>query len=201
MVKKRMTLSLIALVSSVLLFIIATFAWLTVSNIVHVGDQTIILGSLRYTLVEDPFIAPSTIILPGDGADYGTELLATDITITNTSTTPSQVRFLVEYTKWSGATETTEVYLGGTEEPFKAVFAAGFTCVGNYWHLYDGETEAILAANSGLLTAITSMYYDGEYAGIDYSTHNVTITVSVEAKQSTDATWSTVTIYVFTTMH
>jgi hypothetical protein len=200
MVKKRMTMSLVALVSSVLLFIIATFAWLTVSNIVHVGDQTIILGSLRYTLVEDPFIAPTTIILPGDGADYGTELLATDITITNTSTTTSQVRFLVEYTKWAGTTETTEVYQGGTTEPFKAVFATGFVCVDDFWYLYDEGSEEIFDANSGMLTAITSMYYDGEYAGIDYSTNNVTVTVSVEAKQSTDATWSLVTIYVFTTM-
>lgn len=192
-------MSLVALISSVLLFVVATFAWLTVSNIVNVGDQTYVLGSLRYTLVEDPFISPSTIILPGDGTNYGTELLDTTISVTNNSTGPSQLRILVEYSKWSGITHTTEVYKGGSDEPFKAVFTTGFTCVGDHWYLYDGETPVTLNANSGLLNIITSMYYDGEYAGIDYSNNPITITITIEVKNASDTDWSQATLYSFKT--
>lgn len=193
-------MSLVALVSSVLLFVVATFAWLTVSNIISVGDQNYVLGNLRYTLVEDPFISPSTIILPGDGTNYGTELLDTTISVTNNSTAPSQLRILVEYSEWTGTTHNTEVYRGGADEPFKAVFTTGFTCVGDYWYLYDGGNPVILDVNSGLLNIITSMYYDGEYAGIDYSNNSITVSITIEVKNASDTDWSQATLYTFKTI-
>ncbi len=41
MIKKRLSLSLVALIGSVFLFVIASFAWFAVSNIVNIGETII----------------------------------------------------------------------------------------------------------------------------------------------------------------
>lgn len=49
MLKKRLTLSLIALISSLLLFVMASFAWFTLSEIVNIGGPDIDLINIDAT--------------------------------------------------------------------------------------------------------------------------------------------------------
>lgn len=46
MTSKRMTLSLIAMISSVFLFVFASFAWLTLSKIVDIGGPSLIVDNI-----------------------------------------------------------------------------------------------------------------------------------------------------------
>jgi|GEM_PF-866274 len=79
MVKKRMTLSLIALISSVFLFVLASFAWLAVSEIVNIGGNTVDVVDLNVEAVLE---------VSDDGETY---VPATNIEFTNA--TPGTIKY------------------------------------------------------------------------------------------------------------
>jgi hypothetical protein len=64
MIKNKMTLALVALIGSTLLFIVATFAWLTVSNIVNIGDTEIELEDIEATVTLNVSTDGGTIYNP-----------------------------------------------------------------------------------------------------------------------------------------
>lgn len=76
MIKKRMTLSLVALVGSVFLFVIASFAWFTISDIVNLQNnifktEDIDVSALLYVSADDITYIEATSIdfqnkVPGD---------------------------------------------------------------------------------------------------------------------------------------
>ena len=71
MSKKRMTLSLIVLISSVFLFVFTSFAWFAISDIISIGGQTIKLADIEAT---------ATLYVSTDDITY---YEATEISITN----------------------------------------------------------------------------------------------------------------------
>jgi len=59
--KKRMTLSLVALISSVFLFVLASFAWLAVSDIINIGSNPLSVVDLD---------VEATLEVSDNGSDY-----------------------------------------------------------------------------------------------------------------------------------
>ena len=79
MSKKRMTLSLIVLISSVFLFVFTSFAWLTISKIVDMGGSRLSLVNIE---------ASATLYVSTDGINY---VEATEISIS--SSIPGSVTY------------------------------------------------------------------------------------------------------------
>ncbi len=188
----------VLLISSVSLIIVViglvvsiTFGWLSIFNSNTGG--TVSVGSLTYEKAGD-FITDSQVIYPG------MELLDTDFTLTNNSTITSQLRIRIDYTKVTnpGTIQVDTVsYTDAVDEHLAVVFGTSFTYDNNYWY-YDG-LSGVVPAESGLMSLITSISYNGTYAGLDYSGQTVDISVTIEVKQSDNVTWSELTAYDFQT--
>lgn len=71
MSKKRMTLSIIVLISSVFLFVLTSFAWFAISDFINIGNPTIDLINIEATV---------TLYVSTDDVIYNE---ATEITISN----------------------------------------------------------------------------------------------------------------------
>jgi len=71
MIKKRLSLSLIALIGSVLLFIVASFAWFAVSEIVNIGNGTVQIINIDVN---------AELYVSDDGVEY---VSASNIELTN----------------------------------------------------------------------------------------------------------------------
>jgi hypothetical protein len=191
---KTIVFSLLALVLFLASFLMVaiTFGWIT--PFVSIPDNEVVVGELRYTK-SGAFIGSSTILIPGE------EMLASTIAIANASPIESQMRVKITYTAWTNIasviTESTETYQGSSTEPLHADFATGFIYASGYWYLTS--TDYVFAVNSGNQNILTSIYYDGNNTGIDFSGRMVTVTVSIEVKQADNVAWSALTSYDFST--
>jgi hypothetical protein len=84
MIKKRLSLSLVALIGSVFLFVIASFAWFNVSELVNIGGdivdvQDIDVSAILYESDDDVIYTVATSIdfenqVPGDTKYYKLEI-------------------------------------------------------------------------------------------------------------------------------
>ncbi|MFA5741369.1 MAG: hypothetical protein WC874_00680 [Candidatus Izemoplasmatales bacterium] len=214
---KRMTVlfSIIALLLTIASFLLIgfTLGWFAPSVIITTNEVAV--GDLRYSLSGE-FITSNpldpTVIVPGD------ELLTSTIGITNNSPIESQLRIKIEYTAYHNnegeITGSTETYGAAVGEPLVAVFAfddndtpdnytddINFIYSDNWW--YWDNTDYVYSINSGSQEIITSIFYDGNYTGIDYSSfdvsHPVTVSITIEVKQADNVTWSGLTTFIFTT--
>jgi len=79
MMKRRLTLSLTAMIGSVLLFVVASFAWFAISNIVDVGDNTIQLINIDVS---------AEFYVSDNGVDY---VAATSIELLNS--VPGDIKY------------------------------------------------------------------------------------------------------------
>lgn len=187
---------IISIVSSLLvlasvLMIGFSFGWF--ADVIDLNDGTISVGDLRYSET-GAFITDNQILQPGQ------ELLDTAITLTNTSPIESQMRVKISYTKITRPVDVLvieTVNYSDTDDHLAVVFDSTFVYSSDYW--YYNATDAVISANSGLIEMISSIYYDGEFTGIDYSEQTVSITVTIEVKQSDNVTWSELTSYDFST--
>lgn len=186
------------LISSISLLVIIfglivsiTFGWLSIFNSSSGG--TVSVGSLTYEKSGN-FITDDQIIYPG------MELLDSDFTLTNNSTIDSQLRIKIDYTKVTnpGTIQVETVsYTDAVDEHLAVVFGTSFSYDNDYWY-YNG-LSGVVPAESGLMSLITSISYNGAFAGLDYSGQTVDIAVTIEVKQSDNVTWSELTTYDFQT--
>lgn len=51
MLKRKMSLSIVAMTSAVLLFIGVSFAWLTLTDVIHLGDTEVVVNDIEATAV------------------------------------------------------------------------------------------------------------------------------------------------------
>ncbi|HOO43962.1 MAG TPA: hypothetical protein PKU69_02715, partial [Bacillota bacterium] len=79
MIKKRLSLSLIALIGSVLLFVVASFAWFAISDIVNFGDNPVQVIDID---------VDADLYVSDNGVDY---IIASSIELTNSI--PGDVKY------------------------------------------------------------------------------------------------------------
>jgi len=179
------------LVLASLLMLGITFDWF--ANVIDLNDGTISVGDLRYSET-GAFITDNQIIQPGQ------ELLDTDITLTNTSPIESQMRVKIAYTKITRPVDVLvieTVNYSNVDDHLAVTFDSTFVYSSDYW--YYNATDAVITANSGLIEIISSIFYDGEVTGIDYSGQTIYVTVTIEVKQSDNVTWAELASYDFST--
>ncbi len=190
--KRILLIGLIVLFIGSLGFLVSlTFGWISFTNTASGGVVSV--GDLRFVKNGD-FISSSEIIYPGK------ELLDSDISLVNQSTIDSQLRVKIEYTKITYSEPLlieTVVLSDSLEEHLIVGFVSGFVFDGDYWY-YDG-LSGVIEADSGLKTLITSIKYNGFYAGIDYAGQQVNVSIVIEVKQSDNVSWAELTTYDFST--
>ncbi|MFH0992748.1 MAG: hypothetical protein V1761_00195 [bacterium] len=196
--QKILILSLISLLFSLaaLGIIGITYGWF--GHVVTIPEGEIAVGDLRFTK-SGAFRTGADVIVPGE------ELIATSLDVDNASPITSQLRVEVTYTKCvnTGTVVCTDetTYTDAVDEHLSVTFGSGFFYISGYWY-YSGDTSRTtyeITADSGPMTIISSLFYDGAYAGIDYFGQTVTVTVTIQVKQADNVDWATLTGYDFTT--
>lgn len=190
--RKSLYISLVSLVLILasLLMLGITYGW--IADVIDLNSGIVSVGDLRYTksgaFIEDP----STPIYPG----Y--EFIDTTLSVNNQSPIDSQLRVKIVYTKITsfGGTPTATAYTGSNDH-LSVTFVDTFVNSGDYW--YFTATDYVILAESGDIDIISSLYYDGDVVGNDYNNATVTVTVSIEVKQSDNVTWAELTSYDFST--
>lgn len=194
--RKRLLLpltSLLLIITSLIILGI-TYGWF--ADIIDFGPGVISVGDLRYS-ENGAFIADGTVIYPG------LELVDTSIEVTNQSPIESQLRVQVTYTRITNpggaglVFEENYIYTDATTEHISVVFDSTFVYDTNYWYL--NGTSSTIAANSGLISLISSVMYDGENTNIDYVEQSVAVSVTIEVKQDDNVTWAELVGYDFLT--
>jgi len=168
-----------------------SFGWF--ANVLNLNDGIISVGDLRYSET-GAFITDDQVLQPGE------ELLDTAITLTNTSPIDSQMRVKISYTKITRPVDVLvieTVDYADSDDHLAVVFDSTFVFSSGYW--YYNATDAVISANSGLIEIISSIYYDGDLTGIDYSGQTIEVTITIEVKQNDNVTWSELTSYDFST--
>lgn len=193
MKRKTLFLSLtsLTLVIASLIFLGLTYGWFNQMYTLPPGQ--IKVGDLRYTMSGD-FIADD-IITPGQ------ELINSAITMDNASPIDSQMRIQITYTKvvMVGETPTPSQvqYSADVSDHLSVEMNASFVYSSGYF--YYGGTTSVIASDSGLMSLVTSVMYDGSVAGIDYSGQPVSITITIQVKQADNVTWNDLATYDFST--
>lgn len=171
-----------------------TYGW--VSHIIAFDDNKASAGDLRYTLSGD-FIASDSIIYPGE------ELVSTQFEITNNSPIVSQMRLKIEYTKValvSGVPTPSQVnYSESVDDHLDVTFGSSYTFdeTSGFWY-YGGMSNEI-STNSGVISLVTNISYDGNNVSIEYSNQAININITIQVKQYDNVTWSDLTSYNFST--
>jgi len=196
MKRKSLYISFVSLVliliSMVMLGI--TYGWL--ADVIDLNSGIISVGDLRYTksgaFVSD---SPTPIIYPGF------EFVDTALSVNNQSPIESQLRVEIEYTKITNPlgvlTTETVSYTNAVDDHLSVTFDSTFVNSGDYW--YYNTTDYVVLVTSGAINIISSIYYDGDLTGNDYNNASVTVTVTIEVKQSDNVTWAELTSYDFST--
>ncbi len=196
MKKKSLYLSLASLVLILvsLTMLGVTYGWF--AGIFDLNSGTISVGDLRYSET-GAFISgvPEQVIV----IQPDLELIATDITVTNESSINSHLRVKIEYTRMSDyiGPSTIVAYSNALDDHLSVTFGSTFAYASDYW--YYSATDATILANSGLMSLITSLYYDADVTGNDYSEVSVVVTVTIEVKQDDNVTWAELSTYDFST--
>jgi len=166
-----------------------TYGWL--SKEITVTSNTIQIGEISYDKSGSWILATNPIV-------PGTELIAESIVLTNTSSITTQLRMSIVYTKYDYVNEVLaeidETY-SGTNDHIVVSMNENFDYDALYW--YYTSVDYHIPANSGAITIISSLYYDGDLVSIDYANKPVTITITLQAKQADNVYWSDLTTYVF----
>ncbi len=192
------SISALFLVMISLAMIGITYGWFAhgitfTTNDINVGD-------LRYTK-SGSFIADDSVIVPGEN------LINEAFVINNLSPITSQLRVKITYTRITTVPVEDYVFKNDTDDHLAVTFTSTFTFTDgdatpdefddDYWYYID--SDEIIAAASGDINLFSEIYYDGEKTSIDYNGQSVTVTVTVEVKQSDNVTWEELTTYDFET--
>ncbi len=193
---KRKSLFLSILSLSIFFFSILaigiTYGWF--ADVIDLGSGTVSVGDIRYTK-SGGFISSNQIIQPG------MEFIDTPITLMNESSITSQMRIKIEYTKVTRPVDTLVIetvdYANSASDHLSVSFGSTFVYDNGYWY-YNGLSSSI-PADSGTIGVISSLYYDGNLVGNDYSGITCNISVIIEVKQNDNVSWSELTSYDFST--
>jgi hypothetical protein len=196
---RRLTMSIILVAVAFLLTASATYAWvaihMTASEVGYYES-----GEIAYT-IEGSFIASDDFFAPSEN------LLTQTIAVNNESSIETALRIKISYTRIyvdtseQLITETT-VFRDQSSDPIDLAnddhitvnFGSSVHRVGDYYLL-----NTSLAPDSGYRALILSLFYDGDYAGNQYTSQNIQVTVVVEVRQADGLTWSEMTTIDFET--
>jgi len=179
-----------------------TYGWFVYSTTLPGGSVAV--GDLRYGL--DGAFVTESIIVPGQ------ELIAEDIEIINASPVTSQLRLKITYTRVTIVNdivtpEEDYVYKNDDDDHLVVNFTSTFTLgdgdvtpgedEDDYWYYED--YDHVIAAESGLIGIIDSIYFDGYKTSSDYQNESIEVKVTIEVKQADHVTWSELAAYDFET--
>ncbi|MBU1145053.1 MAG: hypothetical protein KJ971_04265 [Firmicutes bacterium] len=189
MKQKALIFSVISLVLALVSFVIIgiSYGWIVQQTTLPSGE--IGVGDLRYEKAGE-FIAQDSIIVPSQ------ELISTAFELTNNSPITSQMRMQIIYTKVTTSANDV-VYSNAVDDHLTVLMNANFLYSSEYW--YYTALDYVISAESGAISILTSMYYDGEFVGIDYSGVPLSVTVTIEVKQADNVSWVELTNYNFST--
>lgn len=169
-----------------------TYGWFTA--LFSIPDGEVGVGALDYTATGS-FVADNTIFVPEE------ELVDTSFEVDNQSSLKSQLRIQITYTKVVNnagtITSSTQIYHDDLTDHLSVVMNENFVQSGDYFY-FGGDTYDILTY-SGVITLITSIVYDGNFAGIDYENMPISISITIQVKQADNVTWSDLAGYDFST--
>ncbi len=200
---KAILMSSVIMILAIVAIIGFTYGWFAFGTTYTTNQVSV--GSLQYTL-SGSFIAEDSVIVPGEN------LVATPFEITNESPITSQMRIKITYTRVTevGGTPTPEngyVYKNDTDDHLSVTFSSTFTFTDgdatpdefddDYW--YYGDSSTVIGIDSGLISVISDIHYDGAKTSVDYNGQDIVITVSIEVKQADAVTWSELVTYDFET--
>lgn len=195
--KKRFTLSLVALIASSFLFVVTTLAWWTLNTTGTINPFGGNLSGITYNFGGE-FIAGS-VIFPE------LELLQEDVSITNYSGDQDiYARIKIEYTKidttYDSQTLTynfsTPVQKVLTDVQANEHLEVGFNS--NFFYESDGYWyyDAILE-DSITHTLITSLNYDGFKASNEYADKEILVAITLEITYEQEGIWAPITTLAF----
>ena len=195
--KKRFTLSLIALIASAFLFVITSFAWYLLNTQSSVDPFGGSASGIVYDLGGD-FIAGS-VIYPE------LNVISESISITNYSPEDLYLRIKVEYTRidvtydnlnytYSISTPITKNYenIPGDEHLVVSMNASFFFETDGYWY-FDGQLE-----DSVPNILISSIKYDGFKVSNEYANSDILISIVIEITTDLEGLWSPLTTMIYT---
>jgi hypothetical protein len=195
--KKRFTLSLIALIASAFLFVITSFAWYILNTSSSIDPFPGKLSGIVYDLGGD-FIEKS-VIYPE------LELINTPVTITNYSDEDLYLRVKVQYTRINVSYDS-QNFTYSITDPFQKnydnipneehiVVSMNYNFFyepDGYWY-YDGLLEDGIQH-----TLFTSIYYNGNDVSNEYATNDIIISIILEFTYDQEGIWSPLTTMVYT---
>ena len=195
--KKRFTLSLIALIASAFLFVITSFAWFMVSNRNAIDNLPGNLSGILYDF-NGEFVTGS-VIYPE------LELISEQVSITNYTQDDYYLRMKIEYTKidvtydninytYSISEPTMKNYTNvSSNEHIKIEMNENFFYEADgYWY-YD----EILVQNINHIL-LTSLLYDGFKVSNEYATKDLVISIDLEITYDQEGIWSPLTTMIYT---
>lgn len=195
--KKRFTLSLVALLASGFLFVVTTLAWWTLNTTGTINPFGGNLSGITYNFGGE-FIAGS-VIFPE------LELLQDDVSITNYSGDQDiYVRIKIEYTKidttYDSQTLTynfsTPVQKVLTDVQANEHLEVGFNS--NFFYESDGYWYYdVILEDSITHTLITSLNYDGFKASNEYADKEILVAITLEITYEQEGIWAPITTLAF----
>lgn len=185
--KKKIIVLCGVMIFALLGFIGTTVAWLTSTGS---QTQTVTVGKVQYTIPTTPDV--NATVVPGQ------PLISEELTFTNSSTVPSQLRFIITLT-----TTATEDKLAVSNLVFKdangnTVATTGWVKDGDYYY-YGGTDFDIATTESPATTFLKNLCFDGETVGNKHAGQKVTITITFQAKQADYVSWTDLADYSFDT--
>lgn len=193
--KKRIIIlsvaSILFLLASIGFFSI-TYGWFTHQRTITTHD--IGVGDLLF-VQSGSFIETTDPIVPGQ------ELVLSPFTLTNQSTISSQIRMQITYSKVlienEIKTNQMTIYRAQESDHIQVVMNENFVYQNDYF--YYGSQENSVAPNSGVLSFITNLSYNGSFVGIDYTSEPIQIVITIQVKQSDHVVWTDLTSFDFET--
>lgn len=179
----------------ILLFAIVTIAitysWLSKELILTTNTINIQIGEINYEK-SGSWVSADTPIVPGNN------LIAESIVLTNASSIATQLRMSITYTKYDYVGEVltaSDVTYSGSGDHIIVTMNEAFVYSSLFW--YYTSTDYTIPDNSGAMTILSSLYYDGDIVSIDYASKPVNITITIQVKQKDNVTWNDLASYVF----
>ena len=194
--KKRFTLSLIALIASAFLFVITSFAWFILNRQSSIGSLGGSISGIVYDLGGE-FVAGS-VIYPE------LNVVSDSITITNYSPEDLYLRIKIEYTKvdvtydnlnytYSISTPLIKNYenIIADEHLVVNMNSNFFYDTDGYWY-FDGKLE-----DSIQNILITSIKYDGFKVSNEYANKDIFINIIIEITTDSEGVWLPLTTMAY----
>lgn len=177
--KKSVYILIILIALLIVSGVSTTLAWLTDTSS---SEQTFTMGSVSYTL---NFTKTEDVIVPGQN-------LLDTFSITNNSNVDSHIRFSITIDDLNESS-TLDTTLGAesTDSPiiYKLSENSGISYEDGYFY-YGSKSSPTDITTSLVITPLSSLSFNGEVVGNDYSNHEFRVTIVLQAKQAEYVTWN-----------